>query len=390
MKNNEVKILVALAIILSLVGIYFIFDVAAARNPFGEVARQSISLVAGLALMSAMVHVRPRALLAGKWPYVAYGCSLLLIVLCFIPINTPFFRSGESIFGAYRWFRLFGYSIQVAELVKLGMIIFFAYLFTRTTDWKIFLLYLSVPTLLMLVQKDLGSLLVVYASVFGLYILAGAPLKNIAGLCAAGLVGVILMIVLAPYRMRRLTTFLHPEADLLGDGYQINQMLIAIGRGGAFGQGLGQSRQKFGKVPVVSSDSIFSIMAEEIGFVGVTIVLLLLALFVICVWHLVETADVAADERLLGFGIYLSFLSQIFINIAAISGTMPLTGITLPFISSGGSSLAVSLALVGLVVALAKDQPAKERAAKSRLNTAKTTTGVAKRQIKIRSRWRWR
>ena len=370
-------------------GIYFVFDVSTHRaNPFSETGKQFINLLIGMVVMWLVSRVDPQVYTSGKVPWFFYLASLGLMILCFVPINTSFFVGRDETMGAYRWFRLFGYSVQVAELVKFGMIVFFSFLFSRTTDWRVLLTFLILPVLLMLAQKDLGSLLVVGASVLALYVLAGASWRHLAVLIAGGLLTVVLLIAFGDsFRMNRVKNWLDPEGDCKGSGQQICQMLIAIGRGGLWGQGLAASRQKYGKVPVVNSDSIFSIIAEETGFLGVSFLLALMGVFLLSIWQLLATTPLAPITRLMAYGIYASFLAQIFINIASISSVTPLTGITLPFISNGGSSLIVSLGLVGVLWATAERSSSEPPASPTRAATPLPIARGSRLSGKKNKRW---
>lgn len=326
-------------------------------NLFATVAQQSLGLVIGLVGLTIVNFIPPRWYL--KFPYFFYLLAIVLMILCFIPGKEGSIFYTKDINGARRWIFVCGQSIQVAELVKVCVIIFFAYLGSKTHELKTFLVYLAPLAGLFLLQKDLGSLIVVAAVVFGMYFLAGADWKSIGYLVGGGLLALLLMILLSPYRRERLLTFLHPERDLQGDGYHVSQMLIAIGRGGLAGKGIGNSRQKFFYVPEASSDSIFSIVAEEVGFVGVVVIFLLYVFFLVLIWQIGQDHRLTVAERLMARGLFIVFLTQTFINLAAIAGLLPLTGITLPFFSAGGSSLIVSLSLVGLALALTRDEPSK-------------------------------
>jgi cell division protein FtsW len=186
-----------------------------------------------------------------------------------------------------------------------------------------------------------------------IFFASGAKLTHIASLVGASLVFLIILIKMAPYRMQRLLVFLNPEHDPSGSGYQITQALLAIGSGGIFGIGLGQSRQKFNYLPEPVTDSIYAVLGEEFGLMGAGIVV---GLFMFIAWRGFQIARGAQDEfgRLLAVGITTWIVGQAFINIGAISGLIPLTGITLPFISYGGTSLAVLLGSFGILLNISK------------------------------------
>ncbi|MEK7084763.1 MAG: putative peptidoglycan glycosyltransferase FtsW, partial [Patescibacteria group bacterium] len=266
--------------------------------------------------------------------------SLLLLFLVFIPgIGS---RHGT---GSLSWLTIGSYSFQPAEAAKLGLILFFAVQLSRMgekiRDWKsglVPVLLWCLPFLAMVAfQPDLGTLLVLFAIVFGMLFVAEAKISHLAILGAAGLALFMLMALVAPYRVARLTTFLHPELDPQGVGYHINQAFLAIGSGGIFGLGFGHSRQKFQYLPEVHADSIFAIIAEEMGFLfAAGVVMLFLAL----ARRGFRIAKNAPDQfgRFTVSGIMVWFLVQAFFNIGAMVGLVPLTGLPLPFISHGGTA----------------------------------------------------
>ena len=185
------------------------------------------------------------------------------------------------------------------------------------------------------------------------YFVAGAPWKHLGWMAGGGLALFFILIKIAPYRAQRLTTFLNPELDPQGIGYHINQALLAIGSGGFFGLGLGHSRQKFNYLPEAAGDSIFAIIAEEMGFIfSVGLVLLFFAL----AYQGIKIARGAPDAfgKLLSVGIITWIMFQAFVNIMAMLGLLPLTGITLPFISYGSTSLVTSLAAMGLLINISR------------------------------------
>ena len=285
----------------------------------------------------------------------------ILVVLCFTlgsgsEVSESALSSRGNVYGAYRWISVFGISVQVGEMVKFCLIVFYAYMVSKSTSLIHFLGYLALPAFLILKQHDFAALFIICACCFGMYYLAGASWRDIGRALLVGSVALAAAVMFEPYRRERILTFLnlHEQESVADDKkWQIDNMILAIGRGGLFGQGLGQSQQKFGRVPVVNSDSIISIVAEEIGFLGVSVIFLAYMFFVYLIWRIVERAPLGKAEKLVGEGIFILFVSQIFINIAAVSGLIPLTGLTLPFMSAGGSSLVISLFLVGVIANLA-------------------------------------
>ena len=195
----------------------------------------------------------------------------------------------------------------------------------------------------------------VLAIACSLFVVAGGSLKQLGYVAAAGVPILLLLIVIAPYRLQRLTTFLDPERDPLGAGFHVRQITLALGRGGIFGQGLGNSSQKFSYVPEASTDSIAAIIGEETGFVGLLVVIALYIGLFISGYRLLE--PVRGAFRLLGIGILIWICLQALLNLAAVAALVPLTGVPLPFISYGRSSLVMLLYAVGVLLRLRKAQP---------------------------------
>ncbi len=284
--------------------------------------------------------------------FIAIG----LLILVFIP------GFGTTVYGAARWVKFGPISFQPSEVMKLSIILYLSAWLSTKGQGKAedfyeglvpFLLILSVVGFLIIKQPDTGTLGLIFIIAMSVFFASGARLAHIGGLIGGGLVFLLIMIKLAPYRMQRLMVFLNPEHDPGGAGYQITQALIAVGSGGLFGIGLGQSRQKFNYLPEPVTDSIFAVLGEEFGLLGAMVVV---GLFIFIAWRGFHIARNAPDEfgRLLATGITTWIVGQAFINIGAISGLIPLTGITLPFISYGGTSLAVLLGAFGILLNVSK------------------------------------
>lgn len=285
---------------------------------------------------------------------VLFG-ALLMMVLVFIP------NLGYDLKGATRWLNVGGFSIQPSEILKLALIIYLAAWFggrdERIKNWAYgtapFLIVLGFIALLLLLQPDIGTLIVVTLISASIYFLAGSPIKYFVVIGLLIMVVLAAMVVIEPYRFNRIKTFLDPSIDPQGISYQLNQSLISIGSGGIFGVGLGQSTQKFGFLPEVINDSIFAILMEELGFVGAVA---LIGLFTLLALSMIKAANSLSDKfgRLLIMGMTAWIIGQAFINIAAISGLLPLTGIPLPLVSYGGTAMMVLLAGIGIVLNVAR------------------------------------
>lgn len=281
--------------------------------------------------------------------------SISLLALLFIPEVS--YSSG----GARRWLLIGPLSFQPSEITKLAFLIYLAsWLDARRKEVQSisyglipFAAMLGIVGVFFLMQPDLGTLGVIVTSAGMLYFLGGGKISQITTLFLLGCSMLYFIIQLAPYRLARILVFLNPNLDPQGVGYQITQAFIAIGSGGLFGAGFGRSLQKYYYLPEAMGDSIFAILAEEFGFLGSLALVGLLGFFF---WRGMLVARRAPDTfgKLLASGISISIMTQAFINIAAISGLLPLTGIPLPFISYGGTSLAMVLASAGILLNISR------------------------------------
>jgi cell division protein FtsW len=263
--------------------------------------------------------------------------------------------------GARSWLGIGSFGIQPSEFMKLGMTLFLAVLLSNpkyditrfATGFAPPLLLLGLAFGLIMLQPDLGTGAVMMGAAIIMIYVAGARISHLASLVVVGLAGLVGLIAAAPYRLNRITGFLNPWDDPLGAGYQIIQSLYAIGPGGLVGLGLGMSRQKYSYLPEPQTDFIFSIVAEELGFIGGAAVLLL---FAILIWRGMRTAITAPDSfgSLLAAGIVGIVAVQVIINIGVVIGMFPVTGITLPLISYGGSSLTLMLTAIGILLNISR------------------------------------
>lgn len=281
-----------------------------------------------------------------------FGVALIFLILVFVP------GIGVNVYGATRWIELGPIMFQPSEVMKLSIILYLAAWLSEKGEKKVsdfneglvpFLGILSLISFLIINQPDTGTLGVICLVSMSIFFTAGAQIKHILSLIGGGIAALGVLILLAPYRLARLTVFLNPDHDPMGAGYQVSQALLAVGTGGLFGAGLGQSRQKFNYLPEPVTDSIFAVIGEEFGFIGAV---LLVSLFLYLAWRGLRIAQGAPDMfgRLIVVGVVSWIVFQSFINISAIIGLIPLTGIPLPLISYGGTSLAVILAGLGIVL----------------------------------------
>lgn len=289
------------------------------------------------------------------WSKVILIICFLLLVIVLIP------GVGLVRGGARSWLGIGAFSVQPSEFMKLAMIAFLAKFLSenqkKITSFKKGL----VPSLslvfvafgMIMLQPDLGTGAVMVGTCVVMIYVAGARISHFVGLGLLGVAGFVALILSAPYRIKRITAFLNPWEDPLGSGFQIIQSLYAIGPGGLLGMGLGQSRQKFFYLPEPQTDFIFAILAEELGFIGGTFVLLL---FTLLLWRGIRIALGAPDlfGSFLAVGIIAMIAIQVIINIGVVIGLMPVTGITLPFLSYGGSSLTLMLMAVGVLLNISR------------------------------------
>ena len=265
---------------------------------------------------------------------------------------------GERVNGAYRWIQVGGISFQAAELIKFALLIWIAgFLSDRIRTGEIndyqksfkplIIALVLVAIVVGKVQSDLGSTGVIVAIMGTMIYVAGLPLKKLAVIAGVVGVAVVVLVLGSGYRRERLNTYLNPSKDCLTTGYQACQALISVGSGGMFGLGLGRSVQAYGYLPEAANDSIFAIFAEKFGFVGTTV---LIALFVAFFSRLKKIIEHSTDtySRFLVTGILAWLSTQTIINIGAMIGLLPLKGITLPFISSGGTSIIFVSAAIGI------------------------------------------
>jgi len=279
--------------------------------------------------------------------------TLLSLVLVLIP------GIGSQALGARRWLTIGNLRFQPAELIKLAFVLYLAAFLSTKKQALPFLALLGVILVLIMLEPDLGTAVIVIASGMIVYFASGTSILAILGLGVLGFLTGAGLISLSPYRRERFLTFLNPTRDPLGASYHIRQILLALGSGGIWGLGLGQSRQKYEYLPAVMTDSIFAVIAEELGFIGGVLILLA---FLVIIWRGFKIAQQAPDHfgQLLAVGITSWIGLQALINLSAMVALVPLTGVPLPFISYGGSSLIVTLAGVGILVNISKHRVVKK------------------------------
>lgn len=327
-------------------------EVAGSRygNPFFFSLRHGIYLLMGLGLGLFIVLVPMR------WWYDNSFALLLLAFILLIAVLIP--GIGREVNGSSRWISLGLVNLQASELAKLFMVVYLAGYLVRRLDevreqWSGFIKPLAVMVfmgLLLIMEPDYGATVVILGSMLGMLFLSGVGMKRfllllVSTVCMAGFIA-----LLQPYRMKRLTTYFDPWAAQFDSGYQLTQALIAFGRGGWSGLGLGNSVQKLFYLPEAHTDFVFAILAEELGLIGALVALFIYGLLI---YRMISIAQRAGKVGLLfhcytGFGLALVIAAQTFINIGVNTGLLPTKGLTLPFMSYGGSSLLISCVMVAI------------------------------------------
>ena len=322
-------------------------------NSYSYFFRQGVFAVAGLFMMWVISNIDYR--FYQKYYKLAYVVAFLFL------LAVPFI--GREVNGAKRWIYVTeSLSIQPSEFVKLLMIIFYSAILVKNRDElgkygkgfiKHFLLITPIIGLL-LIEPHFSASMVIIGIISIMMIIAGCKFWHflVTG-AVAGVPGVIALILLEPYRLERVTTFLDPWKYATGSGWQVIQSLYAIGSGGLFGAGLGESKQKYLYIPEPHNDFIFSILAEELGFIGCAIVIILFGIFI---WRGILIAMKSPDMfgSLMAIGITAQIAIQVIINIAVVTSSMPATGMPLPFFSYGGTSLFILLCEMGIVLNISK------------------------------------
>ena len=329
-------------------------------DPFYLINHQLINL--GIGIIAFFLCLKITLRFFKKWFFYIFLINLLLMLLVFVP------GIGMSLGNSARWLSIKGISIQPSEFLKLSFILYLAtwlsnqkkdreivFKKNKNTTLFVFLCIIFLIIGILYFQSDLSTSLLIVATGGLMYFASKYPFwHNIAILSCITLGGYIFSKI-SPYRISRILVFLNPGTDPLGAGYQIEQAKIAVGSGGITGVGLGMSQQRFGLLPQPISDSIFAIIAEEAGFIGATILVILFLLFA---WRGFKIAREGSSDflQLISTGITSWIFIQSLLNIGSIIGLIPLTGIPLPFISYGGSALISELAGVGILLNISKNQ----------------------------------
>ncbi len=367
-KRTQSKYDTALLSTLAVLIIFGLLTLASASSPvgferFGDsyhfLKRQIFSgVIPGVIVMLIVMRIPYR--LYFKWYKWFLGLTILMLLAVFATPIAAGYGTSQS------WINLGPINLQPAEFAKLTFILGLAgWLASKSQEERQdlhkglipFIIILGIVAGLLALQPDVGTMIILALIGIAMFFVSGARPKHIGILALLGGTGIAGLIAIAPYRLARLLTFINPSLDTQGAGYQLNQALIAVGSGGLMGLGLGQSRQKFLYLPEVTSDSIFAIMSEEMGFIVSVGFVLVLTYF--CMRMLKLAKRIKSDfAQLVVVGVVAWIAMQSIVNIGAIIGIMPLTGVPLPFVSHGGSAMLSTLAAIGIVLNISADKHA--------------------------------
>jgi len=362
MKRNKIDYFLLIAVlIIGMFGIVMIYSASSIwaeykfHDPFKFVKAQAIFFLVGLLLMKVLSQIDYH-IYEKKANLILALCFLLLVLVLIPGIGTV--RNGSR-----SWFGLGGFGIQPSEFAKIGLIIYVSkYLANHRKDMRSIkkgvlpiLLVIGVFFFLIMLEPDFGTAMVIVLTLIVMIFVSGVQISFFVKIGLLGLLGIVGLIIIAPYRMARIVSFLNPWSDPLGSGFQIIQSLYAIGPGGLLGQGFLNSHQKHFYLPEPQTDFIFSIISEEFGFLGVLIVVSFF--FYIFYRSLKISLNVSSGfAKYLSFGLAFGIIIQASLNLCVVVGLIPVTGVTLPFLSYGGSSLLVSMISIGIILSISRKQ----------------------------------
>ena len=353
MKTN--KLLLSSTILISILGIIMIYSASSVwseykfNDSFHYLKYQLFFFIIGLILIKIVSKININYYY--KYSNLILLSSIFLLILVLIP------GIGSIRNGSRSWFGIGSLGIQPSEAAKISLIIFTSKYLSRNENLisKFFkgilpiLSVLGIIFLLIMLQPDLGTAFIIAITIIALLFIAGVDLKFFSISFVIGTIGIILLIIIAPYRMNRITSFINPWKDPLGTGFQMIQSLYAIGPGGLLGLGYGNSIQKHFYLPEPQTDFIFSIITEEFGIFGSILVITLFIIIFLCGIKIsLNTKD--SFSKYLSFGITFQLIFQTILNLSVVVGLIPVTGVTLPFLSYGGSSLLISMISIGILL----------------------------------------
>ena len=360
MKKNRVEITLLVSVILiSLFGVIMIFSSSSVwaeykyNDPYKYLKNQLLFFFIGIILMNIVSKINYKK-------YFKYSNKILILcIILLILVLIPGIGTIRN--GSRSWFGIGSFGIQPSEFAKLGLIIFTSkYLSNNPNSMRnfkkgvlpILLITLVIFGIIML-QPDFGTGTIIVMTIIGMLFIAGLNIKIFLRFGILGIFGVVGLILIAPYRLKRILSFLNPWSDPLGSGFQIIQSLYSIGPGGLFGLGFGNSIQKHFYLPEPQTDFIFSIISEEFGFMGILIISIL---FIIIFYNCLNISMKCNDlfGKYLSFGITFGLIFQSILNLSVVVGLVPVTGVTLPFLSYGGSSLLITMISIGIILNISR------------------------------------
>ena len=343
--------LLAVVLMLSFIGLVAVADASApqALNVFSDkfyfIKQQLVWVALGMIVLFAAATVNYKF-----WAKIAtpiFVISIILLILVLIP------GIGVRVLGARRWINLGSFVFQPSELIKFSLALFIAKLVTSKKQSMYYFAPLVLVALLIMLEPDLGTTLIVAMASMAQIFVSNLGIWHFLVATLGGGLSVFLLIITSDYRRQRLLTFFETTSDPLGRSYHIRQILLALGSGGFFGIGLGQSRQKYLFLPEAATDSIFAVIAEEMGFLGALVIVSLFVFFVYKCFRIIKSAP---DDfsKILALGLTVWIGGQAILNMGSVVALVPLTGIPLPFVSYGGSSLVMVLCATGILLNISK------------------------------------
>lgn len=353
--------LFTLTVALLVIGVFMVFDASYARagqekmtggDSLYFMKRQVLFALPGLAMMFLAMQIR-------YWKFRHFGRILLLLAITGLAlVLVP--GIGETVNGATRWIRIGSIQVQPSEFAKVCLVIYLAAALSakkqEVRDWKHGLLPLAIPVglvAILTVKEDLGTAVVLVTTALVMVYMAGAKKRHFAvalGMC--GLLGAI-AIIIEPYRLNRIIAFIDPFKDYYGSGYQVCQSLIALGSGGVFGVGLCEGKEKLFYLPAEHTDFILAVLGEEAGLIGTSLIVVLFLLLAARGFHIAYHTK-EPFGRLLAAGLTALICGQALLNVCVVTSSLPATGVPLPFISYGGSSLVMNLICVGILLGVSR------------------------------------
>ncbi|OGK20309.1 cell division protein FtsW [Candidatus Roizmanbacteria bacterium RIFCSPHIGHO2_02_FULL_37_13b] len=351
--QTQFNLLFFIPILLTIIGLLFIFEASSvvAFRQLGDsyfyLKRQLIWFGLGIVLMIIFSRINYRLFHRLSYPSLIIGMILLILVL--IP------GIGQKIGGARRWIEIGFINIQPSEIIKFSLILYLSSWFSHKEKNRFISFFglLIFTIVLIMMQPDMGTAIVIFGLFITVYFLSGYKVGYLLFLIPTALAGFLLLVKSSTYRAARFTAFLNPDSDPLGIGYHIKQILISLANGGIIGRGFSASRQKYQFLPEAHTDSIFAILGEEFGFLGAIVIIVLYIALILQAYKVARESNDKFGQLLAG-AIFSVLGLQVVINLGGMVNLIPLTGIPLPFISYGGSSLMVFFALMGILISISK------------------------------------